>query len=826
MNEPVANECPHRSILESLGTLDRNDQEQESLELHVESCAHCQSVLQTVASSGRLDLSAVLSSSGRLPDVAPELPGFRIERELGRGGGSVVYLAEDLSTSRQVALKLIPGGWTQGSRLRSAWLDEVRVAARMQHQNIVRLYRVEETLHWFLLVFEYIPGGTLRDRLHLPIEPLQLAALMQTLARAVEQIHQTGVLHLDLKPSNVLVDDSQGSAWPQIIPRISDFGVSMWSDAEWDSADASTGRSAQQIRGTPSYMSPEQVLGDPDQLSPATDVYGLGGILYTLLTGALPFKGTTTDSILRQVLEARVIPPRQFRPDLPAELVAICLRCLEKRPVDRYATPMQLAAAISRWIDGQHQRRVSGTQKRRQWRLPVSAISAAAVIAAAFLLMNSALQSGRSLSDTARTAIVVAGGQHGVEPIHESAEPALSPAEWVNEIAEEPEAFDIDRAERLVDATSRHTDDILRAEPPQVDQWLEFGILQQRAAERFAASTRVELYPAADSILHDSVRLLERFVQTRPDDQTALLELVAARYSKSQLRIRLHQHPSGQLSQHELSCASCLLPAAAQALHIKDLKQRVHWLGMILDQYRCIASMAGWQNDEATANMLKAWELQCWSMIGDEQQIPDLAVRHALMHAGPDQNHWPSLPDQGWVVQENREILGREVVFHLLAEALFAAAEKTNGQLGTNAHWSAEIDLARTYMQQQKISTATLPRIVHYELIRPVATVSTICRLESQMERADSLQQTYRELCETCKTIFPDNVDIHLAASEAQLQAWKNEIRRGHRDAAISALRASLQEAENALRVSPDSSRARFQVADRIRRLTRIQSPG
>jgi hypothetical protein len=224
------------------------------------------------------------------------------------------------------------------------------------------------------------------------------------------------------------------------------------------------------------------------------------------------------------------------------------------------------------------------------------------------------------------------------------------------------------------------------------------------------------------------VRLLERSVRLRPDDQALLLELVATRYLQSHMRIQLNAMSVARASQHVVQCASCLLPTTADAMRIQDQKHRIYWLGKILDQYRSIGSMAEWQGDAPTAMQVKSCESQAWLMMEREQQIPDLAFRHALMQtiglhnefaevasatngeSRTDDAHTDltiygmfSIPDTHWVIEDNRMWLETETIYHLLANVLFEEcsdskiAPDTSDSL-SELKWKGVIESALRFM--------------------------------------------------------------------------------------------------------------------------------
>ena len=212
--------CPSREELARIGTGECAGSCPPGMATHIEGCPRLPGV-PGAACPRRPGIAGPASggASGHTMRF-PQIDGFTIERELGRGAMGVVYLARRDSLRRQVALKLLPGGRRAGPRERRQWLREAEAASLVRHPNVVTLHEVAEVDDWFLLVLEYIPGGTLADRLSEPLAPRNAARLMETIARAVHHIHLCGQLHLDLKPSNILLgrasrrcmggDDPQG----------------------------------------------------------------------------------------------------------------------------------------------------------------------------------------------------------------------------------------------------------------------------------------------------------------------------------------------------------------------------------------------------------------------------------------------------------------------------------------------------------------------------------------------------------------------------------------------------------------------------------------
>jgi hypothetical protein len=242
----------------------------------------------------------------------------------------IVYKARQAGLNRLVALKLILAGEHAGAKARARFRAEAEAVGRLQHPNVVQVYEVGEHESLPFISLEYCPGGSLDKKLAgRPLPPDQAAALIRSLAEAVQAAHAAGVVHRDLKPANVLLD-ATGT------PKISDFGVAK--------RLGESGRSAAgAILGTPSYMAPEQADCNDEAVGPRADVYALGTILYECLTGRPPFKAGHLLATVRQVVTEDPSPPRQLNPKIPKDLQTICLKCLEKDPCRRYPSAQALA---------------------------------------------------------------------------------------------------------------------------------------------------------------------------------------------------------------------------------------------------------------------------------------------------------------------------------------------------------------------------------------------------------------------------------------------------------------------------------------------------
>jgi TolB-like protein/predicted Ser/Thr protein kinase/Flp pilus assembly protein TadD len=282
---------------------------------------------------------------------------YELLEEIGRGGQGVVYRARQKSLNRTVALKVLnTGHWTKQPRLKRFQL-EAETAASLDDPNIVPIYEIGECDGSFYFSMKLVEGAPLDQLVRRELLPIRLTAeLIAMLARAVHYAHKRGILHRDIKPGNILVD-AKGE------PHLTDFGLARLTETE------STVTRTTETLGTPSYMAPEQALGNNNQLTSATDVYGLGAVLYHLLTGHPPFAGGTTYDTIRLLLETEPRHPRLWNQKINRDLATICLKCLEKDPQQRYPSALALAEDLHRWLKHEpiHARRTGIFGRGRKW---------------------------------------------------------------------------------------------------------------------------------------------------------------------------------------------------------------------------------------------------------------------------------------------------------------------------------------------------------------------------------------------------------------------------------------------------------------------------
>ncbi len=418
--------CPPEEQLERLLDDRLETAEDSALGRHVESCAECQARLERLLrkdevgrmkdekSKGSSDSSFILHPSSLAPETAdallirlkkrgrrgdetleflgkqpladrpshgaaalPEVPGYEVLSEIGRGGMGVIYKARHLRLGRVVALKMILAGAHAGSAELRRFHIEASAVARLAHPGIVGVYDVGEHEGLPYLSLELVEGGSLKQLLAgIPQPPRASAQLVEQLARAVQHAHDAGIVHRDLKPGNVLLqrmhhrdtEDTEKTKrqkseskkdnssplsssvssvplWCNLLPKITDFGLAKLLTEGPSDGPTQSGA----VVGTPGYMAPEQAAGNQRQVGPAVDVYALGAILYECLTGRPPFQAATPLETLLQVMHHEPVSISSLQPRVPRDLATIAMRCLEKTPARRYARALDLAEDLRRF---------------------------------------------------------------------------------------------------------------------------------------------------------------------------------------------------------------------------------------------------------------------------------------------------------------------------------------------------------------------------------------------------------------------------------------------------------------------------------------------
>ena len=276
--------------------------------------------------------------SARAADLLGELGDYELLEEIGRGGQGVVFRARQKSLNRIIALKVIRlGQWASKVHLKRFRL-EAEAAARLEHPGIVPIHEVGERDGSCYFSMKFVEGGQLDEVARRePMPPRHAAELIAKVGRTVHYAHERGILHRDIKPGNILLD-AKGE------PHLTDFGLARLVESH------SSVTQTLDVLGTPSYMAPEQAAGNNAAVTSSTDVYGLGAVLYQLLTGQPPFAGGATYETIKLLLDTEPRQPRLLNPKIDPDLSTICLKCLEKDPKRRYPSALALAEDLERWL--------------------------------------------------------------------------------------------------------------------------------------------------------------------------------------------------------------------------------------------------------------------------------------------------------------------------------------------------------------------------------------------------------------------------------------------------------------------------------------------
>ncbi len=357
------------------------------------------------------------------PAPGRRLGRYELREELGRGAFARVYLAWDPQLRRDVAIKVPRAEFFDDELLRERVVREAQSAARLHHPAIVSIHEVVADQGGTFIVYEYVPGPTLACLLQETTPaPRQIAQFVARVAEALDYAHQCGIIHRDVKPANVLMDQDGE-------PMLADFGLARQT--------GSTSQLTQEgdLLGTPAYMAPEQVRGQHDAVDARSDIYGLGVLLYEALAGRLPFSGGGV-SIFQQILHDEPPPPRALRPSIPADLQTICLKALAKEPSRRYQTAGAMADDLRRYLEHRPilARRIGPAGQLVRWcrRQPAQAALAVALLVLTAGGITGGLWYQRSRA--ARTAEIRGGIERSWSEASALAKEAArlrhQPAEW------------------------------------------------------------------------------------------------------------------------------------------------------------------------------------------------------------------------------------------------------------------------------------------------------------------------------------------------------------------------------------------------------------
>jgi hypothetical protein len=524
------------------------------------------------ADSALLSLARVLADSGTsvkgnlswpqldLSDARQrEFGDYELLEEIGRGGMGVVYRARQHSLDRHVAIKFIADWFADPARV-GRFLAEARAAARLMHPNIVPVHEVGsvEGLHYFSMPL--VEGRSLA----LVLDDKQLStdamiALMLKLCEALDYAHRLGLLHLDLKPANVLLDERNE-------PLIADFGLARH-------MDANGGVDAQEVSGTPSFMAPEQILIKQYRLTRPTDIYALGAILYLCLTGQSPHGEGAADDILRRAVAGRIRAPRELNPNISRDLDAICMKCLELQPADRYKTAAGLAEDLRRVRDDLpvSVRKIGYIERVQRWFKREPRLAFATTFAALTLIVGAAAtawQWRQAVAERDRATIASEIGAHLFAYKGEDNKRAEDLIDWLRNRLPGDENRQADALAAFaasVDAEGRETADPLFA----------------RVTDVLGADYRRQMIQALSAGSDPYRHLYIALLAWRDEHDSADPKTFA-----SSLQAALDEHPDDPLVWHVAAvycpgprgAAHCVKPQAAETLTRLDPENMFSWL--------------------------------------------------------------------------------------------------------------------------------------------------------------------------------------------------------------------------------------------------------
>jgi tetratricopeptide (TPR) repeat protein len=630
------------------------------------------------------------------PD-APEIPGYEILRTLGQGGMGIVFLARQHAMDRLVAVKMILAGSFADTWHRERFRNEIRAAAQLRHPHIVQVHEVGERHGLPFCVMEYVDGRNLHQYMQSrPQPPQEAAAFLEKVARAIHAAHEKGIIHRDLKPANILLGGelsrrtaAEGSrphpltptryllvpGLAELTPKIADFGLAK--RLGQDSHQTPAG----EVLGTPNYMAPEQASLTSQQIGPAADIHALGAILYEMLTGRPPYQGVTNLDTVLLVLHSQPVAPRQLQPAIPRDLETICLKCLAKEPQRRYATAVDLADDLRRFLNHEPIRARPIGWLGRGWRWCRRNPVVAGLLAALFLLLTA--------GTTVSTYFAIVAQQQAADALYQK-----------------------DRADSAANQAA------LRAQEAEVN----FQTARRAVDDFYRLAVENELFqdlrlnPARALLLEKVLRFYEQFRQQRQDDLDLLLQQADALVKIGRILAELNRPKEAlqtlyQARELHETLATRLPGRWPQELERGRLYQRIGQLEFLLGQNQracvslaqAVALLTQLSEKQPGQAEVQAELVQAWTGYGqtlkdtNRFREAETAYRQArsygeqLVTAAPGQ---PSHRDALARVWKSLGLLQQELGQYPESLAAFAMAEKLWSQLSREYPGGARYDLA------------------------------------------------------------------------------------------------------------------------------------
>jgi len=746
-----------------------------------------------------------------------------IEKELGRGSMGVVYRAWQPRLARRVALKVISGGPASQARVRDYWLREAHSGARVRDPRVVQIHDVGEANECLYLVLEYSPGGSLKDRLDGPLPATSAASLVEQLAGGVAAVHRAGLLHLDLKPSNILLDSDRGTPWESSAPKVSDFGIARDADDP-----GMTHTSLRGPWGTPSYMAPEQV--DPGRLTvgPASDVYALGAILYELLTGRPPFRSASLAETMDQIRHQEPAPPRRLNAVIPQDLETICTTCLRKDPKRRYPTAVALADDLRRWQEGRPitARPISAAERawRSARRRPLTAALGAGLAATLFAGVLSLTVLWRQAERERQRA----------EGLHQVARANYEVAsQSLREICE----FTY---QAILDATTEWN------YPSYLDRALE-----QTRARQIELSRKNALEPSGQEQLATIDLMLAEVYRDHHKPNDVVRPLLNESIALWEARIAQGADPDKARGQ-QLKALICLATLSYDMTNEAEVRR---WdktsssiyrqlsgntiitgrlFGLSLEERRLADYLADVGQGDRARRFLQDKLNVLEPLLALHHDSPDLMLARTLTLTAlgtPDRTSLPSC------LGRRGDITPGGSLHTMLVESLAELTARTFGLRTLGPFWKEQAhtdqdcavraeDAVRFLVErttQLGLDESAVP-VVGWRMRELIVSAASHLRALGKNEEACRNARLFRALAAALIRKYPRRAEPYLLLCEAHLQDAKNAQRTGDRSTVGPALRLSLEAAAKAHSIDPNSVEARRFVIDRRGRLAAFQS--
>ncbi len=794
---PALGACPDPELLKRLGNDSLNSAEFESLESHVEHCVDCQAILDRIS-----------SELIEPPPAPPEIPGFVIERELGRGGMGVVYQAWQPELSRRVALKFLARGAVNDAIERRRWLREAQAMGRIRHPHVVRLYEVGEAAGRLYLVLDLIPGGSLKDRIDGPVAPEIVTALTEVIARTVGEIHARGMLHLDIKPSNILLDGTPGAPLQDALPVLADFGLARAGSDH--SGNAATNSTISLVpSGTPAFMAPEQFDSSKFRVGPYTDVFAVGATLYALLTGRSPFQGASLVETLDLVRNGDPVPPRTLVPGISRDLETAVLKCLRTDVADRYESAIALADDLKRIQNGEtiSARPARFTERAVRWckRRPAVALLCgllATTITISLVGLTMLWRNADAQWHRAEEALDLA--------IRKEAMATQTTGDIVTlltKAVEAPQRLTTERTAKIMAAVSEQTRKLCELPELGVPQVIAIAELEREITMAFNRQGKLR---ESLSLLQNTKELIELHrdpSQVRPELEYQYA-IVGTYIASTLCGLR-----EDQKAVEHIRWVSELLPSLA------DERFELNVMSLIYDMYQKIAARAFGRGDAATSQQM----LEATVNMADEAAArnPDSALMHlfqtiARYEARPSDENRRKLRaacQKLSPVEKGAKLFKNLIELELAHEVVPDPLTLTASNLGSPEECAARILAGiRTRCEEFELSREMIP-IVALRVSYSATVVATEYRNLGQIDEAEYTAKWLEVLARRLTDENPAEAKYHLQLCRAFEQHCKNGWKREDMKMVERSLRAALAEAKIALNLDPEDKSIRQTVA-------------